>query len=142
MNILGNLKQQRKRIAEQLQDAFLSYVKIDVENNTYFYRINTEDIEFGNKLESICKYIFNRYFQIYDKEIAENFMKFMCILVEHSLLEIRKYPEYRLGQAIFNESDRLLHHNLAGSKNDCFYDDNKIIDFLKDLEKIINETKS
>lgn len=142
MNILGNLKQQRKRIAEQLQDAFLSYVKIDVENNTYFYRINTEDVKLGNKLESICKYIFNRYFQIYDKEIAENFMKFMCILVEHSLSEMRKYPEYRLGQAIFNESDRLLHHNLAGSKNDCFYDDNKIIDFLKDLEKIINEIKS
>ena len=134
MNILGNLKQQRKRIAEQLQDAFLSYIKIDVENNTYFYRIN--------KLESICKYIFNRYFQIYDKEIAENFMKFMCILVEHSLSEMRKYPEYRLGQAVFNESDRILHHNLAGSKNDCFYDDNKIIDFLKDLEKIINEIKS
>ena len=142
MNILDNLKRQQRRIAEQLQDAFLSYIKIDVENNTYFYKINVEDTEFGNKLENICKYIFNRYFQIYDKKIAENFMKFMCILIEHSLLEMRKYPGYRLGQAIFNESDRILHHNLAGFKNDCFYDDNKIVDFLKDLEKIINETKS
>ena len=142
MNILSNLTQQRKRIAEQLQDAFLSYIKIDVENNACLYKINTEDAEFGNKLESICKYIFSRYFQIYDKEIAENFIKFMCILVERSLLEMRKYPEYRLGQVIFNESDEILHHNLAGSKNDCFYDDNKIVAFLKDLEKIINETKS
>ena len=142
MNILDNLNQQRKRIAEQLQDAFLSYIQIDVENNSYLYRINTEDIVLGNKLETICKYIFNTYFHIYDKEIAENFLHFMCTLVEHSLLEIRKYPEYRLGQAIFNESDRLLHHNLAGSKNDCFYDDDKVVDFLRDLEKIINETKS
>ena len=97
-------------------------------------------IEFSQEQKKQIKEMYENHKT--QKEIAENFMKFMCILVERSLLEMRKYPEYRLGQAIFNESDEILHHNLSGSKNDCFYDDSKIVAFLKDLEKIINEIKS
>lgn len=127
-----------EQLAIKLEESFKHYLKIYYENNVFIYKINTDDIEFGNKLVEIYKYVLDKYFSLFSKgeNTAKNFLNFVCILIKNSLKEMRKYPEYRLGQAIFNESYRILNHNLAGSENDCFYKDDKIINFLEELSKI------
>lgn len=112
-------------------------VKCDVDNpEDIMYNIVCEDKIFGTKLISIASYITEKYFSLIRKDkndLAEKFLNFIKALIENSLNTYRKYPEYRLGQAIFNESCSLIKHDLKGKPCDCFYDDTKIKDFLSEL---------
>lgn len=58
------------------------------------------------------------------------------------------YPEYRWGQAIFNSVEELFGSEIARTPQfvyniDCFYDDNKVDDFLEKCYElyVINQRK-
>jgi len=57
-------------------------------------------------------------------------------------IEKRKNPSFRLGQALFNFTSRVypdIAEKIFGTKNDCFYDDNKITRFC--VEFIYQQNK-
>lgn len=52
-------------------------------------------------------------------------------------------PELRLGQCYFNEALKILPleklSTLTGTPADCFYNDDRIPLFLKEVERLLNE---
>ena len=60
------------------------------------------------------------------------------VILEMSFAEHKLQPDTRLGQCIFNNAAAYfpdIVDSLRGSVNDCFYNDNKIHDFIMQILK-------
>lgn len=58
-------------------------------------------------------------------------------LYKRASIAMSRFPNLRYGQAIFNEAYSLwpdFVNTLRGTNDDCFYDDEKVKDFLKHFE--------
>ena len=65
--------------------------------------------------------------------MTENQLEFLDILINTTLKNKLKYPEWRLGQSLFNTLhilDANLSIKVRGTTSDCFYQDDKIKEFL------------
>jgi len=57
---------------------------------------------------------------------------------------LKKDRNLRIGQCFFNATHDLypeIAHEIAGTENDCFYEDNKIGDFLLEVMERLDKNK-
>jgi hypothetical protein len=132
-----------------ITDIFNSYIKLMCDTNNpkdIVYTKVTDVDTFGSKLIDMAIYITDKYFALIKDNkdnLAKKFLNYMSKLISGTLYSFRKYPNCTLGAAIHFEAHSLANHKdkkeafFTAPTCDCCSDDNKIIPFLTELEKII-----
>lgn len=127
-------------IKEYIEETFLHYVKVSGEENLTLEPI--EDIPFYRALTNIAKSVLEHTSEKVGFKETILYHWFITKIMGETFKSIFEFPEYRLGQAIFNicNEDFPKETYKVMQTVDCFYDDDNCAKFLEYVYEEIKPT--
>lgn len=81
-------------------------------------------------VKMLAQHFIKKIIECENEDERKAFIEIIGDIIYNSITEIKKYPEFRLGQVIVNYCNYIGYSITAGTEEDCFYNDNNINKFL------------
>ena len=81
-------------------------------------------------VKMLAQYFIKKIIECENEDERKAFIEIIGDIIYNSITEIKKYPEFRLGQVIVNYCNYIGYSITADAEEDCFYNDNNINKFL------------